>query len=342
MQILTEAEFNRQLGNPSAGYLFFGDEDYTKLHAIARLREAVCPDPAAAAFDDIRFTALDFTASRLLDALEPPPMLGGRKLITVSGLDISSMRQDELGALCDALAMLEDYDYNTLVLSVPEGGIEEGRLPGKPSAVLLRLGGLLTPVRFARVTPARLAGWVGKHFEFHGVAATPQLCARVVDYCGTSMFTLAGEIDKISFYVLADGRNELTAGDITAAAVPDRSYDAFALANAITSGDRQRALGILAEMKRQRIEPTIIMGDISRVFCDMLTVRRLSDEGLRAAAIAQLTRIHEYRVGLYLNGVASTDAGILRDIVGRCSEADMAVKLSGRGYEPIERLICGL
>ena len=79
MQILTEAEFNRQLGNPSAGYLFFGDEDYTKLHAIARLREAVCPDPAAAAFDDIRFTALDFTASRLLDALEPPPMLGERK-----------------------------------------------------------------------------------------------------------------------------------------------------------------------------------------------------------------------------------------------------------------------
>ncbi len=342
MQILNESDLNRQLAPPAAGYLFFGEEDYTKLHAVGRLRDAVCPDPSMAVFNDVRMTSLDYTAPRLLDALEPPPMLGDRKIITVSGLDLGIMRQDEINDLCDALATLGNYDYNTLVLSVPAGGIDEGRLPSKPSALLARLAEYLTPVRFARIMPARLAGWVGKHFEHWGVAAPPELCARVVDYCGTSMFTLAGEVQKMSFYVLSDGRQELQASDITAAAVPDRSYDAFAFANAVTSGDRQRALNILAEMKRQRVEPTIIMGDISRVFCDMLTIRQLSDEGLRAPAIAQATRIHEYRVGLYLSGVQQIPAERLREIVGRCAEADVAVKLSGRGYEPIERLICGL
>lgn len=344
MQIMTEDELRRSLASapPRSGYLFFGDEDYTKLHAIGRLRDAICPDDMAAVFNDIRMAALDFTAARLLDALEPPPMMGERKLIVVSGLDIGAMRQDELGALCDALATLKDYDYNTVVLSIPAGGIDEGRLPSRPSAVLTRLGEYLTPVRFNRITPARLCGWVGKHFEHNGVSAAPELCARVVDYCGTSMFTLAGEIQKMSFYVLADGRSSLTAADIAAAAVPDRSYDAFAFANAVTAGDKQRALGILGEMKRQRIEPTIIMGDISRVFCDMLTIRRLSDEGLRAPAIAQATHIHEYRVGLYLNGVQAIKAEALQAIVTRCTEADVAVKLGGRGYEPIERLICGI
>lgn len=342
MQILTESEFNRHLSAPSAGYLFFGEEDYTKLHAISRLRDAICLDPSAAVFNDIRMSALDYTPARLLDALEPPPMLGERKIITVSGLDLCSMRADELSDLCDVLATLQNYDYNTLVLSVPADGIDEGRLPSKPSALLTRLAEFLIPVRFVRITPARLAGWVGKHFEHWGVSASPELCARVVDYCGASMFTLAGEVQKMSFYVLSDGRAELRAADITDAAVPDRSYDAFAFANAVTAGDRQRALNILAEMKRQRIEPTIIMGDISRVFCDMLTVRQLSDDGMRAPAIAKVTHIHEYRVGLYLAGASQITADRLRDIVLRCAEADVAVKLAGRAYEPIERLICGL
>ncbi|MBQ9080938.1 MAG: DNA polymerase III subunit delta [Clostridia bacterium] len=341
LKILTEAEFNRQLSSPEAGYLLFGDEDYTKQHALRRLREAVCPDPVAATFNDIRFTALDFTPSKLLDALEPPPMLGERKIISVTGLDFSLLRADETNALCDALGALADYDYNTLVISLSEGAIDEGRLPKKPSALLTRLCEHLTPVRFARITPARLAGWVGKHFEHNGVNAAPALCARVVDYCGTSMFTLAAEVDKISFYVRAHGRAELCEDDITAVAVADTSYDAFAFANALIAGDRPRALGILAVMKQQRIEPTVIMGDVSKSFCEMLSVRRLMDEGAAIPLIAATTKIHEYRVGLYARGVASTDGDALCRIIQMCAEADAAVKLS-RGYEAIERLICGI
>ncbi len=341
MKILTEAEFNRQLTSPAPGYLFFGDEDYTKLHALRRLREAICPDPSAATFNDIRFTALDFSPARLLDALEPPPLLDDRKIIAVSGLDLSLMRPDEINSLCEALAVLGDYDYNTLCLSLPAGTLEEGRLPNKPSALLARLGELLTPVRFAPITPARLSGWVGKHFEHNGVAADPALCAAVVDYCGTSMFTLAGEVDKLSFYALSHGRSELSPEDIPAVAVADTAYDAFAFANALTSGDRRRALNILAVMKQQRVEPTIIMGEVSKTFGDMFTIRTLMEEGLAPRTVAELTKLHEYRVSLYSAAVASVPLATLRRILDLCVETDASVK-SSRGYEAIERFICGI
>ena len=341
MKILTEAEFNRQLTSPGAGYLFFGDEDYTKLHAVRRLREAVCPDPSAATFNDIRFTALDFSPARLLDALEPPPLLGDRKIITVTGLDVSLMRPDEINSLCEALAVIGDYDYNTVCLSLPADTLDEGRLPSKPSALLTRLSEHLTPVRFVRIAPARLAGWVAKHFEHNGVVASPALCAAVVDYCGTSMFTLAGEVDKLSFYLLSQGRTELLPDDIPAVAVADTAYDAFAFANSLTSGDRRRALNILSVMKQQRIEPTIIMGEVSKTFGDMFTIRTLMDEGLPPRMISELTKVHEYRVGLYSAAVASVPAETLRRILDLCVETDASVK-SSRGYEAIERFICGI
>lgn len=341
MRLLSDTDFTKELKNPGSGYLFFGEEDYTKLHALSRLREVICPDPSVAAFNDIRIEALDYTPARLLDSLELYPMLGDRKLVTLSGIDLNQFRQDEINSLCEVLAKLPDYDYNTLVICLPDGALDEGRLPARPSATFAKLAEYLTPVAFRKSSPARLAAWVGKHFQFNRVTAPPDVVAKLIDYVGQSMFILASEIDKISWYVLASGRSEVGVEDITAVAVPDRGYDAFAFANSLTVGDRRRALDILATMKQQKIEPTVIMGDISRVFCDMLTVRLLADEGLSKSAIAEATKIHEYRVGLYLNGSSGVMASTLRRITGLCADADANVKLS-RGYESIERLICSI
>jgi len=341
MKILTEAEFGRQLSAPASGYLFFGDEDYTKLHATRRLRDAVCPDPSLATFNNVYFSALDFSPSRLVDALEPPPLLSDRKIITVAGLDLSTFRPDEIDSLCEALSVIADYDYNVVCLSLPAGSIDEGRLPGAPSGLLSRLGELLTPVHFPRITPSRLAGWVGKHFEHNGIVPDTALCSRVVDYCGTSMFTLSNEVDKLSFYALSQGRNTILPQDIEAVCIADTEYDTFAFANALTAGDRRRALDILSVMKLRRIEPTIIMGEVSRVFCDMLTVRTFMDEGLTPTDVAQATRIKEYPARRYFAALQKVSTDTLRHILDMCESADASVK-SSRGYEAIERFICGL
>ncbi len=346
--MMKEADFRRELKTaPTGGYLFFGEEDYMKAAALRMARESVAGnDPAAAAmaaFNDIRLDGLAFTPGGLLDALSVPPMGAERKIITVTGLNIGGLRAAELDKLCEALAAIPDYPYNLVILSAAADTLDPGSLPKKPSELLTTLAEYLRPVWFERNTPAKLAGWVQKHYLAQGVEASPDLCRFTIDYCGRQMYTLAGEIDKVAFFVRAHGRTEATEADIRTAAIPAMEYDAFAFTNAIMERRRADALDILADLKLRRVEPLYILAEVSRVVCDLLAVRTMADGGLTAPEIASALKMHEYRVGLYLRQSRAAEPERLRAAVTAAEAADRALKRSaGDGYGVIERLICGL
>ncbi|MBQ7337088.1 MAG: DNA polymerase III subunit delta [Clostridia bacterium] len=341
LTILKDADFRKEIKNtPAAGYLLFGEEDYLKNIGIEFARETLCPDQTTRAFNEIILDALDFTPERLLDALGSLPMLADRKIIVLRGLNFTAMRQSEIDALCAVLEQLPEYDYNTLLIPVAAGAIDEGYLPKRPSALLSRLGELLHTVQYERCTPAKLMGWVGRHFAHNGVEASPELCAKVIDVCGRNMHTLATEIDKISYYARAHGRELLTEQDITAAACVTMEFDAFAFANALTDRNHALALSILSDMKFRRVEPTVILGEVIRVSCDLLAIRRMSTEGRTVAEMAKVLSMHEYKVGLYTKSASRRSIEELQATVAACAEADTALKLSPQGYTVLERLIC--
>ena len=343
--ILKEADFRKALKtNPTGGYLFFGEEDYMKSAAIRMARESVTEaDPAMAAFNDIRLDGLDFTPAALLDAMTVPPMGADRKVITVTGLNLSALRAADMDKLCEALSEIPDYPYNLVILSAAADTFDPGNLPKKPSELLTTLGEYLTPVWFERNTPAKLAGWVQKHYLHGGVQADPKLCQFTIEYCGRNMFTLAGEVDKVACYIRAHGRDTLTEADIRTAAIPAMEYDAFAFTNAITERRRADALEILADLKLRRVEPLFILSEVSRVVCDLLAIRAMADGGRTPAEIGSELKMHEYRVGLYLKQARKTDLALLRNAVTAAEAADRALKRSAAdGYGIIERLICTL
>ncbi len=340
-EIITESDFRKSIvKSPARGYLFFGDEDYLKSFALKTAREAICPDPSLAPFNNIRLEGLDLTPDTLLGAMTTLPMMSERKLVEVSGMNLSELRGNRLEEYCKVLFLLEEYDYNTVIISVPAGGMDYGQLPKKPSATLKKLAEYLVPVHFAASTPLMLSRWVARHFNANSVRADAAVCSTLVDYCGTDMHRLSAETDKLSWYALASGRDYVTPEDIKKVAIADTSYDTFAMTNAVMDNNKGTALSVLAEMKRKRIEPTVIMGEVIRVFGDMLAVRTMTDEGLTTAETASRLKIHEYRVKLCLKGGASRER--LRRIVDLCAEADAALKLSPQGYAAIERLICSL
>ena len=345
MEILKEDVFRKQLKKGlSGGYLFYGDEDYLKSFALGAVREELCPDPTFSLFNDVRMDALDYSAAALLDALMPLPMMADQKLVTVTGLNLSAFRANEIDDLAEVLGALKEYDYNILILPVPAGQLDEGT-PKKPSALLCRLGEFLTPVHFAPISGAKLVSWVGKHFGHHGVTAAPEVCAHLIEYSGKSMFTLASETEKLSYYVLGQGRNQVTREDIHTVCVAELDADTFALANAILDGKYEEAMRALEVMKFRRIEPVIVLSQVTKTVCELCSVRALQKEGLRSAEITELLRplrISEYRVRLCMNCTASKSDKRLRRALQLCAEADTALKMSPTGYLAIERLIGSL
>ena len=341
MNIMKEDVFRKELKNGlSGGFLFFGEEDYMKSFAIRAAREAVCPDETFAIFNEIRMDALGYSASALLDALIPPPMMTDKKIVTVSGLNIGAMRQNEIADLCEALGELPKYDYNLLIISVPAGQIDEGYIPKKPSAILTKLSEFLTPVYFEPISGARLTSWVGKHLQHNGVTASPAVCSEIVNYCGRSMYTLSAETEKLAYYVLQNGRTEVTPEDVKKVSIAEISSDAFALANAIVGGRGDEALKALGVLKFRRVEPVMVMGEVSAIVCDLVKIKSMCSGGMSPAAIAASLKTSEYKVKRYVAGVKDVPEQKLYRILELCSEADLALKHSAADYSAIERFVC--
>ena len=342
--MMKEADFRRQLkAEPDVGYLFFGEEDYMKATAIRMAREALCSDASMAFFNDIRLGGADFTPDQLQDAMMSPPLGSERKVITVTGLNFNAMRAGDLEDLLGVLSQLSEYPFNMVILSVDSDAIDVGMLPKRPSQILSDLGEYLVPVWFEKNTPAKLAGWVQKHYLHHGVQASPDVCRETVNYCGRDMYILANEIDKVACYVLAHGRDIATCEDIKVAAIPAMEYDAFAFTNAIMEHRQSQAMDILQDLKLRRVEPIYILSEVSRVVCDMITVRTLGNSGLTNAEISAATKIHEYRVGLYLRSAAGVEMSRLKQAVEACCQADSTLKsYASDGYGVIQKLICSL
>ena len=338
---ITDADFRRLMKAPSPGkYLFFGDEDYLKAHSAEAVRKVLCPDESLKLFNCVTIDRAGYSAAALRSALVPPPMFTACKAVSAV-ITFDDLKQGEVNDLLDLLADDGLFEYNLLMLTVPAGGIDAGS-PKRPSALLKKLAEVLVPVRFDPVSGARLREWINRHYTAAGVTVTPALCDLTSARCGESMFTLASEIDKVVYYVLADGRTEVTADDIKLVACEGGGHDAFAFANAILDRRSADALAVLSEMKARRVEPVAVMAELTRVLCDMCAVDECLEAGMPAPAICSETGLRDYPVRLYSAAVRKLPRGALAAVLAAASEADAAVKSSAQDYLPIERLICTL
>ncbi len=343
MDMIKDDVLRKQLKKGISGaYIFFGDEDYMKAHTLNAVRECVCSDPSFALFNDMKIDVIDYSASALLDALMPLPMMSEQKLVTVNGLNIDSLRQKEIDELCEALSSLEEYDYNVVIISVPAGQFDIGNYPKKPSATYKKLCEVATPVRFDTVTGARLVSWVGKHFSAHGVKASDDVCAFLIEYSGRSMYTLSNETEKLSFYVLSHGRDTVSRDDVLKVSIAELSADAFALTNAILEGRSEYAMKALEVMRFRRVDPLLLNAEISKTVCDLIAVKALLDEGMSVLEISSALKMNEYRTKLYAQSASGKSMQRLKAAVELCVETDAMLKFSQQGYLALDRLVCGL
>ena len=118
MDVISNLEFSKRIKeNPDGNYLFYGEEDYLKSHAVKSLKEAMGIDEALEIFNYVTLDVLDYTPDKLIDILSMPPMMAEKKLVVLSGLNIKKMtNKSDFNELLDALAHLDEFDYNVLVL----------------------------------------------------------------------------------------------------------------------------------------------------------------------------------------------------------------------------------
>ena len=345
MDVISNLEFSKRIKeNPDGNYLFYGEEDYLKSHAVKSLKEAMGIDETLEIFNFVTLDVLDYTPDKLIDILSMPPMMAEKKLVVLSGLNIKKMtNKSDFNELLDALAHLDEFDYNVLVLTIPNGNINEEMPRKAPTGSLKILAESLQPVKFEASIPQKLSLWVMRHFEHHGIKANQADCSYLVDYCGKNMFTLANEIEKLSLYARSQNRDHLLRDDIASICSAEMEYGAFEFSNAILDGRKGEALNILSVMKFKQVEPLMIMGELSGIFSDLLKIKIMLLAGKANQQIATETGINIHKVGIYATSARRMELARLQKIVSMTAETDLAMKFRfDSGYLNLEKLICSL
>ena len=195
-------------------------------------------------------------------------------------------------------------------------------------------------VHWTRTAPAQLRRWIERHFTHSGVTPEWDAAEAMISRVGGDMTSLSGEIDKLTAYVKAQGRDHVTAADVEAVCCRGERYDAYALSNAILEKRRDAALAALRDEKHRKTEPVIVSSGIARVLADIMAVKVLMADGLSQKQISAKLGINDYRVKLCMRSASARTMEELERAVLACSDADRRLKTTGAGYEALERLVC--
>lgn len=338
---MTDREFRAAIKSGlSGGYFLYGDEEYVKSRLVSLAVKSVVGDDD---FSAVNLTECDengYTDSFLADAVSQMPMMSDR-CAAVCRVRFSELKEDRKEIVYNSLARLADNPTVVLFLVIPAGYFDEGALKkGKPSADYKELSKYLTPVSLPFQTPAVLKSWCERRLASDGLKIAPDALSRLVEIAGPEMTTVSNETEKIACYALAKGVGAIDAKMVDEVSSEFGEPDAFALSNAVVSGNRDAALTALKECRDKKQKASAVSSRMTSEFMNMLSVLLCMNEGMMKGDISKRLGIHEFRVGKYMESVRDTDPASVRAVIERCVEADGMLKSSGGGYDVLERFVC--
>jgi DNA polymerase-3 subunit delta len=319
--------------------MLYGEEEYMKQNARRLLERTVCPDESFRDMNLIRFDTLSYSAEALSDSFASAPVFAEQKLVVLSGLDIDGMREGEFNALLSAIDAVNEYPGNFFALVVPSDKLT---YVGRADRLkrFNKLCELLRPIIFEKYTLQRLVPWCRMHFEADGCEVEPDFLKQFISYVSDDMSILDGEIRKLCCYVRASGRTEPTLADVEAVCTSYEEFGAFDLTNAILSGNRTLALRIIRRKKEDRIEPVIVLAEISNVVYDIIAIKSMLASGMSRDEMAALTKLKDYPLRLRTEAANKFNSELLEALLNEIIKADRNLKSGIPGYGGIERIVC--
>lgn len=337
---MTQADLRAKIksGDLSGWYFFAGEEDYLKSHYAAQIKKTVLADEAFAMFNHTAFNAQEIDFAVLRDAFYAPPMMADYKLIEWKNADFDSLKASELEAFFEICEQKDSYPYIIFVITaLPtlDIGTEQ-----KPSKLRRRLDSFFNVIPFPKSTDAQLLSWLKKHFDAEGVGVDAPTLNTMLFRVGHSMHILNEEINKLCAYAKANGKATVTAADVNDVCSANIECDSFALSNAIIEKNAEKAFVALADMKQQKEDPIRVLAQIEKIYSDLLTVALLLDEGKSADAISEITKLHAYKLKLYIGAIKKMGTKKLAKTLTSLIKTDTEAKSGGiAGYKAIEMFI---
>jgi DNA polymerase-3 subunit delta len=270
------------------------------------------------------------TISQVLDELRTLPFLADKRVVVIKGADdfVSANRQ-----------LLEKYfespsPSGILILTVSSWSAQT-----KLAKLLSKVGELI-PVEQPKPwqLPQRVCQYAkeayGKEFE-KGAAEL------LVELAGDELGRLYSEVDKLATF--ADKEKVITANHVELLIGHNRLFNAFAVIDAITSGEISKAVERLRSMfAEDRSTEYTVVGAFAFHFRRLFNAKVLLQKGLSCDQIAKKVRVWSNRDGFFAQ-VRKLSLKQIGRYLQKLAEIDHAIKTGQtKAQVAMEQLVLGL
>jgi DNA polymerase III subunit delta len=247
-------------------YLLLGDDEERKTRGVEKLRK----DRTAETYD-----AAETGPETIVSACNSYSLFGDGPFVLVRNLDAWNASQK---------AKIVDYLENP-----------------SPEADLLMLGEklgarekLLAAVKktgevhdFKQPTGKALAKWAVGHAKKQGLELPEDVAGELVTRCSDDKVRVMGEIEKLALY--AEGIATLE--DVEALVPPDLQSNIFRFVDALSAGERGKALELLEALLSTNEPPLRILYMIRRQFRLLARARSLFEGGASRSEVASTLKV---------------------------------------------------
>lgn len=187
---------------------------------------------------------------------------------------------------------------------------------------------------FLPLTGAKHTAWIQAFCKERECTLAPQDATHLVNLVGEDTWTLMTELAKLCAWQRSGRIPREAIGRLAVPALLQAS--AFGLTDALTAGNKRRALKELEQHLAQGAKPHSLFAVYAFTIRNILTIKDLSERGLAPARIAKQAGIHPFVVSKNFPAAKRFDTQRLLNAYDWLSRADKATK-NGQ-WDPVDAL----
>lgn len=282
-------------------YLFYGDEEYTKSHYCRQITEAAGDFLNVTSIYGDEFDLTEFISSCLTTAIESFDMFSEEngddedensvRIIKLFNPTLSSLDKKDTDYLIDFLSTEHD---NTVIIFYLHSGEQDVLSKG----IYKKISETALTVNFKRESPSSsvLITWILRHFSKAKLNCERHVAVRLCQTVGSSMTDLSNEINKVISYVRYEGRDTVTAEDVSFICTKSVEAQIFDISGGAMTGNFRKAANALEVLRDKKESPVLILGTIAKSMKDLCTTDYYIKNGVALPTISKITGIPEFIV----------------------------------------------
>lgn len=257
-------------------YLLTGSEQYLRSYYKKKLVEAACKD--ADKMNISEFDGKGISVREIIDLADTVPFFARYRTITITGSGFFKGSADD-----ELVEYMSEIPPDTIIIFDEDKTDARSRLY-KAVAKNGYCAKLDTP------DSTQLYKWIAGILAAHGKKIRRNTLEFLIERVGTDMAAIKNELDKLVDY--SGDREEITSQDISDICSLHLESAVYAMIDAITDKDRDRAMRLYDGFLKNKESPYTILKLLSRQFSLLYQTKQLSVHTHDANAIGKV-------IGLY-------------------------------------------